>query len=110
LAKRVRLEEWLSTGNIKQTGKWLNAPKGKWLRDYLFEKQRGCCSVCGNASWNGKGIPLQLDHINGDIEDNSPSNLHLVCPNCDAQSEFYKAKNKGRGRTSRLKRLRSHDN
>ena len=28
----------------------------------------------------------------------------MICPNCDAQTDFYKGKNIGRGRKDRMKR------
>lgn len=52
-------------------------------------------------------IPLELDHIDGDHENNVEGNLRLICPNCHAQTPTYKNKNKGRGRESRRRKSRS---
>jgi hypothetical protein len=46
--------------------------------------------------WNGKPLPLILDHKNGVRQDNSPKNLRLLCPNCDAQLFTRGGGNKGR--------------
>ena len=59
------------------------------------------CVCCNNTDWNGKPIPLELDHIDGNAGDNSPQNLRLLCPNCHAQTPTHKARNKGNGRGSR---------
>jgi hypothetical protein len=38
---------------------------------------------------------LQLDHIDGDSDNNYPKNLRLLCPNCHAQTENFGSKGKG---------------
>jgi 5-methylcytosine-specific restriction endonuclease McrA len=41
---------------------------------------------------------LQLEHKDGNSENNKPENLCLLCPNCHSQTPTYGAKNKGNGR------------
>lgn len=62
------------------------------------------CQKCGNDKWNGEKIPLEIDHINGNPDDNNFDNLRLICPNCHAQTDTYKGKNKGQGRQYRRKK------
>jgi predicted RNA-binding Zn-ribbon protein involved in translation (DUF1610 family) len=60
------------------------------------------CMLCGNeGTHNNIPLVLQLDHLNGDASNDSPSNLRLLCPNCHSQTDTFVAKNKGYGRTSR---------
>ena len=74
------------------------------MKRYLLEINGNKCEICGITEWNNKKIVMILDHINGNSENNSLSNLRLVCPNCDSQLPTYKSKNKGNGRYSRRKR------
>lgn len=94
----------------------VNGARGKSTRAisrhvlrYLWEKYESACSVCG---WHtahpltGKP-PLEVDHINGDAENNSEENLRLLCPNCHSLTTSYRNLNKGRGRQwRRLKYLK----
>ena len=75
---------------------------------YLKETQGCKCAIshCGISEWHGQPVLLILDHINGNPEDWSLSNLRLICSNCDAQTPFYKARNKGNGRHSRRQRYK----
>ena len=52
------------------------------------------CECCGITEWREKPTPLELDHINGINYDNRLENLRLLCPNCHAQTDTYRGKNK----------------
>jgi 5-methylcytosine-specific restriction endonuclease McrA len=67
----------------------------KELKRYLIEygilKQQ--CQICGQGNtWNNLPLVLQMDHINGNREDNSIENLRLVCPNCHTQTTTFSGK------------------
>lgn len=47
------------------------------------------CSKCENEIWNNFPIPLELDHIDGNHDNNELSNLRLLCPNCHSQTATY---------------------
>lgn len=68
-----------------------------WFRR-IFEHK---CAICGLSQWNNKEIPVVVDHIDGDHNNNFLNNLRMVCCNCDAQLPTYKGKNKGNGRSNR---------
>jgi hypothetical protein len=69
-------------------------------RTMLYMGIKHKCEICNLTDWLNKPISLILDHKNGNAGDDRLSNLRLICHNCDAQSEFYKGKNRGRGRKS----------
>src|SRR6185312_16309386 len=42
------------------------------------------CEGCRLTEWQGHPIPLELDHRDGDRDNNELRNLRLLCPNCHA--------------------------
>lgn len=64
--------------------------KAKLIEENYLKKE---CSICGQGPvWNNQELVLQLDHINGNREDNSLKNLRLLCPNCHTQTPTWGAK------------------
>lgn len=57
--------------------------------------KRRRCERCQRERWNGRPIPLELDHIDGRRENNLLENLQLLCPNCHAQTSTYRGRNIG---------------
>ena len=55
-----------------------------------------CLYYTDPLQWNGKTLPLILDHENGNNRDNRANNLRYVCPNCDAQLPTRGGANRGR--------------
>lgn len=75
---------------------------------YLIETNGHKCAIpdCGISQWLGKPVLLICDHMNGNSDDWSLTNLRMICSNCDAQTPFYKARNKGNGRHFRRQRYK----
>jgi len=44
-------------------------------------------------------IPLELDHIDGNHQNNALDNLRLLCPNCHSLTPTFRGKNKRRAPT-----------
>lgn len=59
------------------------------------------CSICLRKDWNEKEIPLEVDHVDGNTNNNLPSNLRFVCRNCGAQLPTAGSKNKNSGRVDK---------
>ena len=57
------------------------------------------CAICGQEpEWNGKPMPLILDHINGIRDDHRLNNLRFVCGNCNLQLDTTNGKNNSKRR------------
>lgn len=66
------------------------------LKRYLIEKHGHVCSVCGQLpEWNNMPLSLQLDHIDGNSDNNWPDNIRLICPNCHTQTDTFGSKGLG---------------
>ena len=66
--------------------------KRRLIKDGLKEDK---CEICGCINeWNGNPLVLQLDHINGNHNDNRLENLRILCPNCHSQTETFGNKRK----------------
>lgn len=63
--------------------------KEKLFREGLKIKK---CERCGRVTWMGEPIPLELHHKNGNHNDNSMTNLEILCPNCHAFTENYRGR------------------
>ena len=86
--KRYTLEEILVKDSNYCGGMRLLLKRLKKERQWVHK-----CSVCQLSEWNGKPIPLEIDHIDGCHSNNSYENLRAICPNCHAQTDTYKGKN-----------------
>jgi predicted HNH restriction endonuclease len=77
----------------------------KIRRQMLIDKRGIKCENCGLTEWRGQSIPIEMHHIDGDTDNNSESNLQLLCPNCHALTGTHKRRNKnGKRQQERRKR------
>ena len=87
LPKRQPIETYLVENRLVQS----NNLKKRLINEGLKQHK---CECCGITEWNGKITPIELDHIDGNRYNNTLENLRLLCPNCHAQTETYRGKNK----------------
>jgi len=78
------------------------------VKRYLFIKYESSCSICRWSDVNptSGNIPLEIDHIDGDSENNRENNLRLLCPNCHSLTSNHRNLNKGNGRLWRRQKYR----
>ena len=60
------------------------------------------CECCSNTIWNGKPIPLELNHIDGNCHNHILSNLEIICPNCHSQTSTFRGRNINKLITNKL--------
>lgn len=65
-------------------------------RDRLIRENGRHCEICKNTMWIGQLIPLTIDHIDGNADNNLRENLRVLCPNCHAQTPTYCGRNVGK--------------
>lgn len=82
-------------------------PYKKQIKKFLIREYGEKCGTCNITEWQGKPIVFELEHKDGNSENNSLNNLQLICPNCHSQTGTYKGANRGNGRHSR--RMRYHE-
>jgi hypothetical protein len=76
--------------------------KDRWTQSHKLKKRlfraglkHERCELCGWAVRAPDGrIPLELDHMNGDKNDNRLENLRILCPNCHALQPTHRGLNK----------------
>lgn len=78
----------------------------RWYKKYLINKHGAKCMKCGWCERNefSGNIPIELEHRDGNSENNSLDNLELLCPNCHSLTPTYRTLNIGKGRHKRRKR------
>lgn len=78
-----------------------------WFKRYLILKYGEKCMKCGWEQRNiyTNRIPIELEHKDGNCDNNALSNLELLCPNCHSLTPTYKGanKNKNKAGSSRYK-------
>jgi len=95
------IERWLAS-----SGKGLITKNiSRHIKKYLIETHGEKCSRCQWALIHPitKRVPLEVEHIDGNAENNSPDNVALLCPNCHSLTVHFRNLNNGQGRTWRRK-------
>lgn len=89
---------------------WLARVRGIQFSDFKTDRARRRfiiktaghkCQCCSLTEWCESLIPLELDHLDGNPENNTRENCRVICPNCHAQTDTYKGRNVGRVQNSK---------
>lgn len=97
-------KEWVKRWkNGEETGIRGDYGISSHLRRYLFNKFNSKYSICGWGETNPftGTVPLEVEHIDGNYQNNSEDNLTLLCPNHHSLTATYKGANRGSGRKQR---------
>ena len=85
---RVRpIEDYLSNKYPIQSDRL----RRRLIKEGVLEHR--CCG-CKLDTWMDQPIPLELDHIDGNHQNNALDNLRLLCPNCHSLTPTFRGKNK----------------
>lgn len=84
--RQTRLEKYLATP-FDQLGM-------ENRRRRVFEEQGYRCNNCGLGEWQGFKISLELEHKDGNNQNNSRENLEGLCPNCHSITDTWRGRNK----------------
>ncbi len=63
-------------------------------RRRVFEDQEHKCNKCSVQEWFGHKISLELEHKDGNTENNSRENLEGLCPNCHSITDTWRGRNR----------------
>jgi len=83
------------------------------IRKLLITIRGNNCESCRNSKWVYKNVagfeicdtlPLTLHHVDGNADNNVPTNLQLVCWNCHSLTPNFGRKNKNSSRKNRYRR------
>jgi 5-methylcytosine-specific restriction endonuclease McrA len=65
-------------------------------KNIVLEEQNYACLHCELDEWMGMAITLELDHIDGNRNNNRRENLRCLCPNCHSITPTWKQGQSGR--------------
>lgn len=60
------------------------------IKKALIRSRGHKCQRCNGEVWLDHRIPLELEHIDGNSQNNIDDNLKLLCPNCHSFTPTYR--------------------
>jgi hypothetical protein len=82
------LEDYLSNKYPIQSDRL----RRRLVNEGVFERRCTCCKL---DTWMDQPVPLELDHVDGNHENNALGNLRLLCPTATSLTATFRGKNKG---------------
>lgn len=84
--QETRLKKYINTSFDKL------GPENRRRR--VFEEQQYKCIKCSLDKWLGLSLVLELEHKDGNNQNNKRENLEGLCPNCHSQTTTWRGRNK----------------
>lgn len=95
---QASLDTWKASFKEAKRKKYLATPFNELgmsnRRRRVFEEQEHKCKNCGINEWLGNPITLELEHKDGNHENNARENLEGLCPNCHSITDTWRGRNK----------------
>ncbi len=63
-------------------------------RKRIILEQSGKCNSCGVDKWLGRSLSLEVDHKDGNNNNDSRDNLEALCPNCHSITDTWRGRNR----------------
>lgn len=64
------------------------------VKKYLLMTRGEQCEECGQLPvWHEKSLTLQIDHIDGNSDNNNLDNVRILCPHCHSQTDTFVSRN-----------------
>lgn len=63
-------------------------------KNRVKQEQNQSCNLCGLSEWRGQKLALEIEHKDGQHQNNERENLEALCPNCHSLTETWRGKNK----------------
>jgi hypothetical protein len=63
-------------------------------RKIIIHEQNGQCNKCGINKWFEKDITLEIEHKDGNHQNNKRNNMEALCPNCHSITDTWRGRNK----------------
>lgn len=110
--KKYCSRECVSDHNKKELFKKIELGFGTFserrYKQYLINKYGNKCMECDWCEIHPTtgNVPIQLEHIDGNSDNNSLNNLKLLCPNCHSLTPTYGYLNAGNGRETKRNKQR----
>lgn len=85
----------------KYVGRLLGFPTNSWPRNLLIRLFEYKCNRCKISNWQDESITLEVNHKDGNAENNAIKNLEFLCPNCHSLTPNFRNLNRGSSKRNR---------
>ena len=96
-------DKWRKLANESRISNLKSLPFEQWGRalkeELILKEQEGKCLGCKiEKIWNNEPLVFELDHIDGNNQNELRENLRLLCPNCHSQTPTWRGRGSNKDR------------